>query len=101
MLTDAALLKMAVTFEITQWDSTRSIPQITVELRRRTGHPDRWVIASQGDFCLTPDGDWVRESLSSRLNSCYWEDLHAAVVFAKEHIRKYPCGYKPPCVQEI
>ena len=94
----ADLLEMASTFDVLPYDRHRRLR--IMQVVRRSVDPEAWAIVSDGGgSCLAHDGEWEWESLpSSRtddfLERCRWPSAGEAIAFAKDHLRKYPTGFK-------
>jgi hypothetical protein len=91
----AELLETASVFEVLPYDRTRrGLRQL--EVARRAD--DAWAIVGDG-HCLAHDGEWEYEPFpSSRTEEfferCRWATAIEALAFVKEHLRRYPTGYK-------
>jgi hypothetical protein len=91
----AEMLETAVSFDVMPYDRTRRGIQ-HLEVAKRAA--DAWAIIGDG-HCLAHDGEWEYEPLpSSRTEEfferCRWSSAAEAIAFAKEHLRRYPTGYK-------
>jgi len=92
----ADLLELASAFDVLPYDRKRRLRHVQVV--RRSTDPEAWAIVGDG-FCLAHDGEWEWESLpSSRTEDfyrrCRWPSAIEAIAFAKDHLKKYPTGYK-------
>ena len=92
----ADLLEMASAFDVRPYNPHRRLRHIQVV--RRSVDPEAWAIVGDGS-CLAHDGEWEWESLpSSRTEDfferCRWPTAIEAIAFAKEHLSKYPTGFK-------
>jgi hypothetical protein len=91
----AEFLETAVAFDVIPYDRTRYGLRHVQVVKRGI---DAWAIV--GDCgCLAHDGEWEYEPLPSSRSEefferCRWYTAAEAMEFAKEHMRRYPSGYK-------
>lgn len=99
-LTPEAMLAMASTFDVVPFNKRAQRGYVREVRVERTGrNPDAWAIRSEGAD-LARDGEWEFASMpSSRTDEfyarCRWLSAVEAITFAREHLRRYPSGYKP------
>lgn len=97
----AEFLEMAVAFDVIPYDRTRLNLRHVQVAKRGT---DAWAIIGDGGHCLAHDGEWEYEPLpSSRTEEfferCRWHTAIEAMDFLKEHMRRYPTGYKEDAIE--
>jgi hypothetical protein len=96
-MTDEDLAKWATTFTLIRYTPNRPFGHVA-ELKVEWRGENAWAIVDS-HFALNRDGEWEHEPFPSNRSDQFiartrWPSAREAIVFAQEHMRQHPTGYK-------
>jgi hypothetical protein len=96
-MTNEDLVKWATTFTLIRYSSNRPFGHVA-ELKVERRGEDAWAIIDS-NYALNRNGEWEYEPLPSSRDDEFilrtrWPSAREAIIFAQEHMRQNPTGYK-------